>query len=68
MIEMTDVFSYLSWNENEVDSLIIDFVNKFKEKEISSSDIDLFLELNGLNYFDLSPFAREKLDELEISL
>ena len=68
MIEMTDIFSYLSWNENEVDSLIIDFVNKFKEKEISSSDIDLFLELNGLNYFDLSPFAREKLDELEITL
>ena len=34
MIEMTDVFSYLSWNENEVDSLIIDFVNKFKEKEM----------------------------------
>lgn len=65
---MMDVFSYLSWNENEIDSLIIDFVNRFKEEEISSSDIDFFLESNGLNYFDLSLFAREKLDELEITL
>ena len=68
MFEMTDVFSYLSWNENEIDSLIIDFVNRFKGKEISSSDIDFFLEQNNLDYFDLPPFAREKLDELDITL
>lgn len=68
MFDMTDVFSYLSWNENEVDSLTIDFVDSLREEEVSSSDIDSFLEQNGLDYFDLSPFAREKLDELEITL
>lgn len=66
MFDTLNPFQYLSWRENEIDSLIIDFVHSRKYVKTSKADIDNFLSSHHLNYHDLSISAKNKLDELDI--
>lgn len=66
MFDILDPFQYLSWHENDVDSKVIDFVNERKYMVTTKRDIDNFLYENNLRYDELSIFAKDTLDKLDI--
>lgn len=63
---MNDVFSYLSWLENDQASNIIDFVDQNQYFSIPKYKVDRFLDDNHINYFDLPPYLKDKIDELDV--
>lgn len=63
---MDEVFSYLSWLENDQATKINDFVDNNKYRLITKYEVDNFLEENYINYFDLPRYLKDKIDELDI--
>lgn len=63
---MDDVFSYLSWLENDQASLINDFVDSNKYNNVTAADIDYFLDTNHIDYRELPQYLKDKIDELDI--
>lgn len=63
---MDDVFSYLSWLENDQASLINDFVDSNKYNSVTAADIDYFLDANHIDYRELPQYLKDKIDELDI--
>ena len=63
---MDDVFSYLSWLENDQASLINDFVDSNKYNYVTAADIDYFLDTNHIDYGELPQYLKDKIDELDI--
>ena len=63
---MDEVFSYLSWLENEQATKINDFVDNNKYRLIPKYEVDNFLEENYISYFDLPRYLKDKIDELDI--
>lgn len=66
MFDIMNPFQYLSWNENDIDSKVIDFVNDRKYRVTTKHDIDEFLAENNLNYYELSVYSKNLLDTLDI--
>lgn len=63
---MDEVFSYLSWLENDQATKINDFVDNNKYRLIPKYEVDNFLKENYINYFDLPRYLKDKIDELDI--
>ena len=63
---MEYVFSYCSWLENDIGSNIIDFVEKHRFSPVPKEEVDDFLRIHHIDYFDLPRYLKDKLDELDV--
>ena len=64
---LDNVFSYCSWLENDIASIIIDFVNKYRYYDsVPSWKVTEFLNENRIDYNELPQYLKDKLDEINV--